>query len=330
MLTLEKNISYFIALLFWASTILAAQPDKQSIAKVNLQQVARIHSLKLTSGPEKKQLSLKGKHTTIILEPSHKEIILNGVKVYLGEPISTHHNQFFISRDDYLYTVLPLIKMNFISHTSIGSKRIVIDPGHGGKDQGTQNVKIGSLEKVLTLDIANRLKKDLEAKGFKVILTRSSDLYVDLKRRAHIANISKADLFLSIHLNAVPTSSNNISEIRGVETYILPGPKQPSTTESQFDPTKHLIGYAGNKSDTENILLGYLLQKNLCAKLASNDRGLRRARFAVLKDLQCPGALIECGFLSHPQESLQLNTISYRNKIVSAISSAVMDYYQKL
>jgi N-acetylmuramoyl-L-alanine amidase len=200
-------------------------------------------------------------------------------------------------------------------------RTIVIDPGHGGNDTGTQN-KGGKLdEKVFTLDVAKRLQRLLGDSGWKVVLTRDDDRFVSLPARAEIANKAKADLFISIHFNAV---ANNPS-VKGTETYVLT-PRFQRSTSSALPTPEDKVEQVGNRHDAWSAVLGAQMHRHLLGKLKTEDRGYKRARFAVLRLVDCPSVLVEAGYLSNGAEARKLASESYRGDIAEALATAIQGY----
>jgi N-acetylmuramoyl-L-alanine amidase len=260
------------------------------------------------------------KAVSIELEEGKRTILVNNVLIYLARPVLLRGGSLYISASDYHKTVEPLLLPQRFSPVP-RLKIIVIDPGHGGRDDGAQNKALQLKEKILTLDLANRLKSQLNDRGYTVYLTRTSDTYVELENRADTANRRNADLFISLHLNASTDTS-----VRGAETYILPPFGQPSSTGTDGDG-EHL---SGNQYDAWSAIAGYYVQKELSGDVGATDRGLRRARFVVLRDLDCPGMLIESGYITNQGEGYKLSTAAYRQRVVQGIADAVDAYASAL
>jgi len=219
--------------------------------------------------------------------------------------------------------------------------RVVIDPGHGGHDQGTVGPK-GFTEKELVLDVAQRLGKFIEERmGSEVIYTRADDTFIPLHGRTELANERKADLFISIHANSSPATS-----IRGVETYYL-----------NFTTTKDALDVASreNASSEKSIFeLRDLIQKiTLHEKVdeskeyanrvqtalqsfehtyspTSKNRGIKKAPFVVLIGASMPSILTEIGFLSNSWEEALLRRPEHRQKLAEALYRGVSRYAQSL
>jgi N-acetylmuramoyl-L-alanine amidase len=220
-------------------------------------------------------------------------------------------------------------------------RRVVLDPGHGGQDEGTAGHN-GLLEKDLVLDVALRLGKLIESRmGSEVIFTRSDDTFIPLERRTAIANENKADLFLSIHANSSP-----YPRIGGVESYYL-----------NFTTAKDALAVASREnasSDKSVFELRDLIQKitlqdkaeesrqfagSIQAALfpfaahydpAIKNRGVKKAPFIVLIGASMPSVLAEIGFLSNAREGALLAKPEHRQKLAEALYRGVSQYAQGL
>jgi len=252
-------------------------------------------------------------------------IIVNGTKIWLGTNVRLHKRQLCIEETDFKRILAPLVVPHYFGLPP-QLKRIVIDPGHGGKDHGTTNKAQGIMEKQMALDVSKRLKSILEKQGYQVSLTRSHDQFISLKERPKIANTQKADLFVSVHFNSVAKSA---SAVKGVETYALTLQNQPSTSSHKKQHSDNEL-FPGNRNDPSNSLLAYNVQRNLRTSLGASDRGVKRARFAVLKTLDCPGVLVEAGFISNPEECKNIGSSAYRQKIAEAIGKGIMAYHYRI
>lgn len=268
---------------------------------------------------EGRSAELKSAWTRMRFELHQREFLLNDRRVHLGYPIAGSRGQLHLSESDYRHQLQPVLTPQVFGAPPI-PRHIMIDPGHGGKDPGAENTGLRLREKALTLDLARRLKPRLEAQGFIVSMTRDADRFVALGERAQIANRAGADLFLSLHFNALEKTT-----VSGVETFAFTPPFQPSTARASLHVSDRR-SYAGNRHDPWNSLLAYYVQHSLVGGLSAEDRGVKRARFAVLKELQMPGILIEGGFVSHPTEGRNIGSAAYRERIAEAIADGVQVY----
>jgi N-acetylmuramoyl-L-alanine amidase len=268
---------------------------------------------------DKKTLTLSSGAGRIVLELDSREISLHGLRVFLGEPVLVHKGAIHVATIDLDRFIGPILRPAQVPARPL--RTIVIDPGHGGNDTGTQN-KPGKLdEKVFTLDVAKRLQRLLGDSGWKVVLTRNDDRFVALPARAEIANKANADLFISIHFNAV---ANNPT-VKGTETYVLT-PRFQRSTSSALPTVEDKVEQVGNRHDAWSAVLGVQMHRQLLGKLKSEDRGFKRARFAVLRLVDCPAVLVEAGYLSNAAEARKLASESYRGDIAEALALAIRGY----
>ena len=195
------------------------------------------------------------------------------------------------------------------------NKVVYLDAGHGGYDPGASY--FGISEKSLTLAIQSRVKAKLEAEGYQVVTTRTSDTYVDLTDRSRAANASESDIFVSIHINASGSSA-----AQGIETYYY----QPyAEYPSRINATYHANPTRLSMSDT----LANAIQSSLINATGAQNQGVKRRTFAVLRETTAPAVLLELGFLSNPQEAARLNTSSYQETLANAIVAGIKSYYEK-
>jgi len=254
---------------------------------------------------------------SLYAEYSQEFILIDGVKVMLDDAIGSQRGHLTVSKRDYDKVFVPL----FWDLPKDPVRRIVLDPGHGGKDTGKVNGPYKYTEKAATLDTAARLKLLLEKQGFEVVFTRTKDVFVDLDDRAAMATATKADLFISLHYNAGPAGDSTAD---GIETYCLTPAGQRSTNSGKAKATTG--AEPGNRFDTANMALAWGIPRRLVKSTGADDRGVRRARFAVLRTLPCPGVLIEGGFMSSRKEGALIADAAYRQKIAESVAAGIIDY----
>ena len=269
--------------------------------------------------PQKKLL-LANKSLRIELEADSRDFVLNGRRVFLGEPAVAYQKTIYISRIDRDRLLQPIVDPRQIPGPLPRLRTIVIDPGHGGKDDGTVNSRLKLREKNMALDVALRLEKLLKAAGYRVALTRRTDVFIPLPLRPHFAKKEKADVFISLHFNAIEKRT-----VSGNETFILT-PQNQRSTEAEHRQPDDAVKQPGNAVDGWNGVLGFRIHNALLANLHSFDRGLKHARFAVLRDIECPGLLVECGYLSNDAEAQKIATPEWRQKIATAIAEGLDGY----
>jgi N-acetylmuramoyl-L-alanine amidase len=264
------------------------------------------------------------------LEPQHVE----APPVTLEEPLPASEDvgsaePTFLAPVPIDLAVLPL-----------GVRKIVIDPGHGGKDAGT-SAPGGLAEKEVTLDIGIRLRHLLEQAAFEVVMTRDKDEAVPLRQRTAMANAQGADLFVSIHLNWIDGG-----QARGMETYYLGPTEDPVLLQlaaqenrdsgySLADFRKLLDYIYLSVRRDESRRLAESVQRTLVTALrrkrpALVNRGVKTAPFAVLAGTEMPAILAEVACLSHPEEAHLLATPQYRQDIAQALLEGIRAYAQAL
>lgn len=200
----------------------------------------------------------------------------------------------------FIFKTFPFLGFNFKSLENV----IVVDAGHGGNDPGTIGFS-GSYEKDINLEIARKLKEKLDSNGYKVILTRNSDEYIDNLLRAKIANKKRARVFISIHANAM----ENNNSTNGVQ--VLYYPNREST-----------IGDLGN-NEFASIIMDSLLNGT-----SAIDKGIiKREDLIVLNQTKMPAIVVETGFLSNQSEEKLLLIDEYQNKIVDSIVKGLEIYF---
>ena len=245
-----------------------------------------------------------------------REAVINGAGVYLSRPVVMRGGSAWISGLDLNTAINPVLH----PPRNTGGTRvrtIVLDPGHGGKDPGNQDGP--HQEKTYTLLLAQELAGQLQRAGFKVSLTRTTDTLIDLPARPEIARQRGADLFISLHWNAVQAGRG---DVKGVEVYCLTPAGVPSTNAGGEGGDAG--AKPGNLRDQQNMLLAWELQKSLVKDLAAEDRSVHRARFAVLRTAVMPAVLIEGGYMSHPDESRRIYDPAYRQQMARAIVEGVL------
>lgn len=231
--------------------------------------------------------------------------------------------------------------LSLAQQLGLGIGKIVIDPGHGGKDPGA----VGPhrvMEKDVVLDIALKLKKELKKQmNFQVVMTRDHDCFIPLEERTVIANTKKADLFVSIHANA---SRNR--KAHGVETYFLnlatdkeamelAALENSTSTKKISDLQLILSDLMRNSKISESSRLARAVQDSLVKRLKSKYRqvknlGVKQAPFYVLIGAQMPSILIETSFVSHRMEEKRLNSAAYRQKIAEGIAAGIKKYIEQV
>ena len=243
-----------------------------------------------------------------------RDLKINGVKYVLCFPMVSRGGQTLISAMDVTKIIEPVLRPQKIPNaTSV--RTVVLDPGHGGHDSGA----VGPLgrEKDMALDVALRAKRLLEARGFQVRLTRAFDTFIPLEGRSAFANRMSNAVMVSIHFNKSKTSGGT-----GIETYCLAPRGVPSMDEENLSYSD-LKQHPGHARDPENIALATAVHAAMVRRIPLPDRGIKRARFHVIRATSIPSILVEGGFMNHSSDSRMIATASYRQRIAEAIVSGV-------
>ena len=225
-----------------------------------------------------KTLQLANVAAKIQLTVNSERIEFNGLTIALSHPVASANGAVYFSKLDADTVLAPLLSSPRIS-AGKKIKTICLDPGHGGRDPG---YIVGSKqEKKYTLLLAQEVRDLLTKQGFKVVLTRKRDTFPELSDRADTANRAGADLFVSLHFNAFIQDKS----VNGAETYCLTPAGASSSNAGGVGAGAG--SYRGNANNRENINLAYQIQKSLVRTGGSEDRGVKRARFQVLRKRRC-------------------------------------------
>ena len=252
--------------------------------------------------------SLSGQADSVDFKISH-------IKFILSYPVAEVGGILCLSRVDLVKLIEPVLRPSKIE----GAARVntvVLDPGHGGTDRGAVG-RLGD-EKTFTLDVAMRAAALLGRSGYKVLLTRASDEAVSLEERVKFARRFPAALFVSVHFNSGGSGT-------GVETYAM----SPRGVPSMSAEGAHLAAYEaypGNSCDSENAALATATHASLVSRSGMFDRGIKRARFYVLREANIPGVLLEAGFLSNAEDMNRIASPWYRQQVAGSIVEAVGNY----
>lgn len=310
----------FVACAMLGSCVQAATLNAHRLAGgeyVTAGDLARFYSLGHNLSGTGERAEYKTSFAQLQMEKDRRELFLNGVQHWLGAPIIAARGQLWISSTDVLKTIDPVLRQGR-SRTPSAVRTIVIDPGHGGTDRGTRGAS--AIEKEMTLDLAKRVGRYLEREGVSAVLTRATDATTSLEDRVDFAGSRHTDLFVSIHFNSGGSAD-------GIESYCVP----PAGTFSTADAARRSgrgddESCPGNRWDEKNVWLAHCVQKSLVKMTGAGDRGVRRARFYVLRYAPCPAILVEAGFLSNRTEERKILSSEYRDQLARAISEGIVAY----
>jgi N-acetylmuramoyl-L-alanine amidase len=318
----RKLVPSLLALLAFIGSAVAAS-DWQ-IVKIggreylSADNVARFYGFPTGVAPIEKRIRLDNGKNSVEIQIDSREVLINGVRNWLCFPVTEKDGQYLISRVDLAKTLEPQLRPQMISN--LGQfKTVVLDPGHGGYDKGA--ISSYGCEKDFALDVARDIKPILEAKGLKVKMTRDSDVFVPLELRARIANATKDSVFVSIHFNA--TNANPAAS--GFEIFSLTPRGAPSTDDDAL-ALRFMNMQAGSPVDAPSLALSMSVYHSVIGHFSEFDRGIKRARFAVLRLTKIPAILVEGGFLTERGESRLIAQSTWRAKLAQSIASGIINY----
>jgi N-acetylmuramoyl-L-alanine amidase len=260
-------------------------------------------------------VSLRKERTGIRAQAGTSNLYINGVRFFTDFPILTNGSDEIISAMDVSKIIEPIIRPSRVKNAH-KIETIVLDPGHGGIDSGATN-RWGA-EKSFALDVAQYARLQLTHAGYKVEMTRASDKAISLEDRVAFANTFPNAVFVSIHFNTSGTAE-------GLESYALApaGVVSNAANEVSVADTRWC---SGNAQDEQNIALAAAVHATVLSRLSMFDRGVKHARFHVLRNVRVPAVLIECGFLSNAFEGQRIATSQFRQQVGTAIAQGIQNY----
>ena len=286
---------------------------------VSMSDTANHYGLKMAVRGD--DIFLYSKHVKAEFNLKKRAGSFNNLKVHWFFVPLKRGNAYYLSELDLLVQLDPLLRPKSLPKRPV--RTVLIDPGHGGKDTGAIGVN-GKKEKEIALAIALKLRRKLVKLGYSVRLTRAGDNFPTLEKRVNIFKASnpKPDLYISIHCNSA--GDRNVS---GIETFAATPAGAPSTA----DAAPGTQAFPGNQFNKYNLQLAYDIQRALVKNLPyATDRGVKHARFYVIRNVQCPAVLIETGFLSNRPECIRLSSDAYQEQVASAILAGILSYAAKV
>jgi len=352
---MNKNIVIFILLAIIISGC-ATVPVKEALpvyslngtAYYSLSSLCQSRGISLKYDIYTRTANLTKDSHTIDLMIGDNLILLDKRAVLLKYPVDMHEGMIVVPLQFKELALDPISKVVKAPVKAKGAcfstfvKRVVIDPGHGGKDPGAIG-RTGLKEKDVNLDIAKRLANRLKQEGVEIVMTRSSDVFIPLGKRVEIANNSRADLFISIHANA-----NRTRSLHGFEVYYVSPTVSDYTRASyasrHFSLNLDSLCFASNSQTLKAILWDMIythnraesisLASDICRAAGDNLSvriiGVKAARFEVLRGARMPAVLVEVGFLSNAREEQLLRDGSYREKLSHIILEGLFNYARKV
>ena len=314
---MRRLLLHFTAVLFLLATARAGEWTLYKVGgrdHVSLENLAEFYNL---GGVQrvKNDFSMTIGNRSLRGAAGSVEFFINGLKFNLSYPIAEVNGKLVVSRMDLTKVIEPVLRPSKIK----GAEKvdtIVLDAGHGGHDRGALSPY--GCEADFTLDVVNRTRLLLMQTGFKVVLTRSNDTFIPLGERTRIANQQANALFISVHFNSGGAGT-------GLETYTL-APRGVPSMMADGPRVSDLEQCEGNVNDAQNMALATATHASLVVRSRMYDRGIKRARFVVIRDIAIPGVLIEGGFLSNLYDAKLVAMPAYRQQMASCILQAVQNY----
>ena len=284
---------------------------------LSVDNIAKFYGLLGNVDSTGKSVVLNNGRNQLQLTLESREAIVNGVRNWLSFPVVAQDNKFLVSRIGLAKTIEPQLRPQMIQRKG-KVQTVVLDAGHGGFDKGARS-SYGT-EKEYALDVARKLRPLLQAKGFKVVMTRENDVFLPLELRANIANQTHDSIFVSLHFNSTPNRAAT-----GFEIYSLAPRGAPSTADDAL-ALSFVNMQAGSAVDAQSFELSAAVYHSMLGHLPEFDRGIKRARFAVLRRTSIPAILVEGGFLSETNDSRSVANPEWRGQLADAIAVGIENY----
>jgi N-acetylmuramoyl-L-alanine amidase len=321
------RVKPWLALMFLSgfiiSNLMFAAEDWQIIKVsghdyLSVDNISKFYGLPAEVVPAGEKMRLEAVSSPLEFVGGSREVMINGARSWLCFPVIEHEGKYLVSRTDLAKTIEPLLRPHRVPNAG-KVETVVLDPGHGGHDKGALS-RYGS-EKDFALDVARTLRPLLQAKGLRVIMTREGDYFVPLEVRAQIANAARNSIFVSIHFNA----TDRDPDATGFEIFSFTPRGAPSTSDDSVAPSS-LSMQAGTAVDAQSVALSACIYHSMIGHIPEFDRGIKRARFAVLRLTRVPAVLVEGGFLTERGESQLIAKKEWRVRLAQAIGAGVENY----
>jgi N-acetylmuramoyl-L-alanine amidase len=268
--------------------------------------------------PSATEFSLTGTGGSLVVKTDSRQALINGVRHWLSYPTRARGAAGLVSRVDVERTITPALQPLTVKGLRPVAT-VVLDAGHGGHDRGARS-SFG-VEKDFALDVTNRVRKRLEKAGMKVVQTRLGDTFIPLESRPAMTRKYSNSIFVSIHFNSADwnTAAN------GLEVFAISPLGAPPSGQA-IPQARDRNREAGHALEPANFVLANTILHSLMGKTTSFDRGVKRARFVVLKEATAPAALIEGGFLTNPAEAARIAAPAWREAYADAIATGILEY----
>lgn len=318
---LRSIFAFCVALVFAANAFGASDWQIVKVGNreyLTLENVARFYKFPPEVSVVGKAVRIASSKYDLHFQIDSREVIINGVRNWMSFPFVEQDGKFLIPRLDLSKLLDPQLRPQMTADLGkIGT--VVLDPGHGGFDKGA--VSSYGYEKDYALDVARQLRPLLEARGLKVVLTRDADVFIPLEERARIANASKDAIFVSLHFNATDADRS----ANGFEIYSFTPRGAPSTYDDYLQE-RFFNMQNGSPVDNASHVLATSIYHSMLGHMSEFDRGIKRARFAVLRLTKLPAVLVEGGFMTERTESQHIAQRDWRGKLADSICIGIGNF----
>lgn len=273
-------------------------------ADVSLEEIRGFYKLMPMQTPRGSNTRAVGNGiVSLTFGPEPRDITIHGCRWQLSHAVKTDDKgDLLLSRTDVVNLIDPILRPTYIANRRI-VKTIVLDPGHGGHDAGTNTPLVREADVVLL--VANKMAAILKERGYHVLLTHDVNRYMSDQQRLDSVKNALNPIFISLHLNS------GRSDVQGAQTY-TPAPAEPG---KQVLPV--------NAHDAANAALAMSLQAAMVTGAGATDAGCHRMHYSMLNSLSCPAAHVELGYATNEEEATKLNTDEYQTKLATALADGI-------
>ncbi len=264
------------------------------------------------------EIAYTGDDHQLLVKVGTREAIIDGARHWLSFPVQLHEGEPFVATLDVKTTLAPAFDPTSVKLPG-PVRTVVFDPGHGGYDKGGRSAY--GYEKDYTLDLVNRTRRILEKREVKVVQSRLSDFFATLAERPAMTRNYESPIFISVHFNSAEWRPS----AQGIEVYAIP-PLGCPTTGKAPDAILDRRESEGAEVEPASFVLADTLHHTLLGRTGSFDRGVKRARYAVLRHCEVPAVLVECGFLTNPVEARRIHDPEWREKFAEALADGIEAY----
>lgn len=310
---MSRSLLYSAAIMLLASPMLcgvtadgfmwdsAAQTENAGVALEDIRGFYKLMPIQTPRGSHTRAMG--NGVVTLTFGPEPRSLTIHGCRWQLSYPLQTNpKGDLVLSRTDVLHIIDPILRPTYIANRRI-VKTIILDPGHGGHDAGTNTPLVREAD--VALLVANKMAAQLRERGYHVVLTHDVNRYMSDQQRLDSVKNCLNPIFISLHLNS------GRSDMQGAQTYTA-APANPGAPKRP-----------GNEHDAANAALAMTLQAAMVNEAGAPDAGCHRMHYSMLNSLSCPAAHVELGYATNEEEATRLNTDEYQTKLATALVEGI-------